>query len=101
MKKVKQQDPKDIKTDLKHDTMEFSASTDGEDKLDIDDDSYEEEEISPGELEILDDEDENEAAALVDMENELLADEDLLPEEDWTDDLPDNMADDEDEDNER
>ena len=101
MKKEKQNQPKDVKTDLKHDTMEFAASTDGEDKLDIDDAGYEEEEISPEELEILDDADENEAAALVNMENELTLDEDLLPEEDWTDDLPGDLPDEEEEDYER
>ena len=101
MKKEKQSEPKDVKTDLKHDTMEFSATTDGEDRLDIDDAGYEEEEISPEELEILDDADENEAAALVNMENELTLDEDLLPEEDWTDDLPGDLPDEEEEDFER
>ena len=98
MKKEKQSEPKDVKTDLKHDTMEFSATTDGEDRLDIDDAGYEEEEISPEELEILDDADENEAAALVNMENELTLDEDLLPEEDWTDDLPGDLPGEEEED---
>lgn len=101
MKKENKKEPKDIKTDLKHDTMEFSASTDGEDKLDIDDAGYEEEEISPEELDILDDEDENEAAALVNVENELSIDEDVLPEDDWTNDLPGDSPEDEEEDYER
>lgn len=101
MKKENKNESKDIKTDLKHDTMEFSAATDGEDKLDIDDEDYEEEEISPEELEILDDSDENEAAALVNVENELTVDEDHLPEEDWTNDLPDDSPEDEEEDYER
>ena len=101
MKKENQKTPKDIKTDLKHDTMEFSASTDGEDRLDIDDAGYEEEEISPEELEILDDADENEAAALVNVENELTADVDYLPEEDWTKDLEDDLPEDEEQDQER
>jgi hypothetical protein len=97
----KENEQKEIKTDLKHDTMEFSASTDGEDRLDIDDASYEEEEISPEELELLDDADENEAAALINVENELTVDEDFLPEEDWTDDLPGDNTEEEDEDYER
>ena len=101
MKKENQNEPKNIKTDLKHDTMEFSAATDGEDKLDIDDEGYEEEEISPEELEILDDDDENEAAALVNVENELTVDDDYLPDEDWTKDLPDNSPGDEEENDER
>lgn len=98
MKRENNKESKDIKTDLKHDTMEFSASTDGEDKLDIDDASYEEEEISPEELAILEDDDEDEAAALVDVENELSVDEDILPEEDWTDDLPGDITDEDDDD---
>jgi len=93
-----QDKPEDIKTDLKHDTMEFSAATDGEDALDTDDASYEEEEITAEELEILDDDDYNEAAALVSVESELTVDEDIFPEEDWTDDLADeNLEEDEEE----
>lgn len=79
----------DIKTDLKHDSMEFSASTDGDDILDTDDAAYEEDEIDAGELDSLEDSIDNEAAALVATETDLQADEDILPEEDWTDDLPD------------
>jgi len=85
----KQTAGEDTKADLKHDTMEFSASTDGEDVLDTDDASYEEEGISAEELDALDDDDDNEAAALNAEETDRLADEDNLPEEDWVDDLPD------------
>lgn len=90
----------DAKPDLKHDTMEFSASTDGDDKLDTDDITYEEEGITEDELDALDDEDANEAAALIAEENDFAADAGNLPEEDWTDDLPD-MGDDEDVDHPR
>jgi hypothetical protein len=101
MKKENEKKPGDIKTDLKHDTMEFSASSDGEDPLDIDDTTYEEEEISAEELDILEDEEEDEAAAYVNAENELSIDEDLLPEEDWTEDLEDPSDDDEEEEERR
>jgi hypothetical protein len=83
----------DIKPDLKHDTMEFSAATDGDDKLDTDDAAYEEEGITAAELEAIDDIDDNEAAALNAEETDRLADEDNLPEEDWEEDLPDNEDD--------
>jgi len=85
----KEQNSEDIKADLKHDTMEFSAATDGDDILDTDDASYEEEGITEDELDAIDDEDSNEAAALIATENDFAIDESNLPEEDWTDDLPD------------
>jgi hypothetical protein len=83
----------DIKTDLKHDNMEFAASTDGDDILDTDDPAYEQDEIKAEELNALEDLTDNEAAALNATETDLQADEDILPEEDWTDDLPDNEND--------
>ena len=92
MKKENHDQPEEIKTDLKHDSMEFSASTEGDDILDIDDDSFDENEISAEELEALDDDDAVEAAAYVSVENELAVDDDVLPEEDWTDDLPDDIS---------
>ncbi|MEO6255129.1 MAG: hypothetical protein ABIO79_17605 [Ferruginibacter sp.] len=79
----------DIKPDLKHDTMEFSAATDGDDILDTDDASYEEEGINAEELDALEDDLYNEAAALNATETDLAADPDNLPDENWTDDLPD------------
>ena len=88
--KKKQDDQKDIMPDIKHDTMEFSAATDGDDKLDMDDASYEEEEITAEELDVLEDEPDNEAMALNSVETDRLADEDNLPEEDWIDDVKDN-----------
>lgn len=86
----------DIKTDLKHDSMEFTASTDGDDILDADDPTYEEAEIAAEELDALEDNMDNKAAALNATETDLQADADIMPEEDWTDDLPD-MNSDEDE----
>ncbi len=94
MKKNKKEE--EIKPNLKHDTMEFSAATDGDDKLDTDDESYEEEGITEDELEAINDEDANEAAALIATQIDFEADESNLPEEDWIDDIPD----DEDEENE-
>lgn len=101
MKKENLNEQEDIKTDLKHDTMEFSAATDGDDVLDTDDAAFEEEGISAEELETLDDDDENQAAALINVENEFQIDQDNLPEEDWIDGLPDTIADGDDADQER
>ena len=97
----KEQNPEDIKPDLKHDTMEFSAATDGDDILDTDDERYEEEGITEEELDAIDDDDANEAAALIATENDFSVDDDNLPEEDWTDDLPDEAADEDDDEYER
>lgn len=52
MKKNKEITPKPIQPDLKHDTMEFAASADGDDIINFDD---EENEISAGELYALED----------------------------------------------
>jgi hypothetical protein len=82
----------DIKTDLKHDSMGFSAATDGDDILDTDDPGYEDESIEAEELDAIEDDTDNEAAALIATETDLQSDEDILPEEDWTDDLPDGDA---------
>ncbi len=90
----------DIKTDLKHDSMEFAASTDGDDILDTDDIAYEADEINAEELDAIEDDADNEAAALNATETDLQADEDILPDEDWTDDLPDMDTEDEEEDDE-
>ncbi|MES2851134.1 MAG: hypothetical protein V4685_18935 [Bacteroidota bacterium] len=77
--------------DLKHDTMEFAASRDGDDKLDFDDDTYEEEEITPEELDNMKEGSiEEQGYALVAAQTDKTADEDNLPEENWEDDLPDN-----------
>ncbi len=92
---MKKKTEEDIKPDLKHDTMEFSAPTDGEDKLDFDDENYEEEEIDPDELDAIEDEPVMEAEALNAVETDRIIDEDNLPEEDWTDDLPDTEEDEE------
>ena len=78
-----------IRPDLKHDTMEFSAATDGDDILDTDDASYEEEGIDAEELDAIEDDPDAEAAALNATETDLAADPDNLPDENWTDDLPD------------
>lgn len=87
--KKKTIDEEDIKPDLKHDTMEFSAATDGDDQLDTDDAAYEEEGINADELYALEDDPAIEAVALNEVENDRQADPDNLPEEDWTDDLAD------------
>lgn len=79
----------EVKTDLKHDTMEFSAATEGDDKLDSDDEHYEEDAISADDLDFLEDDAiDNQAEALVTAETDRQADEDNLPEEDWLKDIP-------------
>lgn len=79
----------EVKTDLKHDTMEFSAASEGDDKLDVDDEHYEEDAISADELDFLeDDKIENQAEALVTAETDRQADEDNLPDENWLQDIP-------------
>lgn len=78
----------DTPADLKHDTMEFSAASEGDDRLDTDDETYEEEDITAEELDALDDEEDSEAAALNAENTDFAGDEDNMPEEDWTDDLP-------------
>jgi len=85
----------EVKPDLKHDTMEFAANTEGDDILD--ETPIEEELITSEELEMLEDEPEVEAAALSAVETDLLSDEDNLPEEDWLDDIPGGDANEEDE----
>lgn len=92
MKKEIENQSEEIRTDLKHDNMEFSAPTEGDDKLDIDSADFEEEEISAEELEELADDEADEAAAYASVENDILVDAEILPEEDWTDDLPDDVA---------
>ncbi len=72
--------PEQVKPDLKHDSMEFSAATEGDDILDSDNESgldLEEESISAEELEYLEEGDEDEkAAALNTAEIDSQADED-------------------------
>ena len=53
MKKNKEINPQPIQPDLKHDTMEFAASADGDDIVNFDD---EDDEISASELDALEDE---------------------------------------------
>ncbi|MFT3679566.1 MAG: hypothetical protein QM791_04800 [Ferruginibacter sp.] len=90
-KEIKQPPVEETKADLKHDTMEFAATAEGEDKLDFDDDTYEEEEISPEELDMLEEDDvESQAYALNAVETDRAADEDNLPDENWEEDLPGN-----------
>ncbi|MEO6355112.1 MAG: hypothetical protein ABIU77_03830 [Ferruginibacter sp.] len=73
MKKNKDTTPEPIAPELKHDTMEYAASTEGEDQLDIN----EEEEITADELDALDEKDIDEGAyALNAAETDSEADED-------------------------
>jgi hypothetical protein len=89
---MQQKNKHDIKTDLRHDNMEFSAATDGDDKLDQDNDLLEEDdEISGDELDALENANDFEmTAALNAAETDRLADVDNLPEESDEDDYYDN-----------
>lgn len=89
----KENTEEEIKTNLKHDNLEFTELSDGEEPIESAEDMLKDDEIHADELDAINDEDDNEAAALIATETDLLADEDQLPEEDWTDDLPDTNAD--------
>jgi hypothetical protein len=83
------QNEKDVKPDLKHDTMEFYDETNSEEVLDPDDIGVNAEaDITGEELNMIEDEPDNEAAALDAAETDRTVDEDNLPEEDWMDDIP-------------
>ena len=87
---MKKQPEEDIKMDVKHDSMEFSASTEGDDALDTDDASFEPGDITTAELDALAQGNiEEQEMALVEAENDRAADEDVMPEENWEEDLPD------------
>ncbi|MEP6713285.1 MAG: hypothetical protein ABJA37_12745 [Ferruginibacter sp.] len=69
--------PEETKPDLKHDSMEYAASADGEDKLDMDDPENEDDAITAEELNQLEDDDlDDQADALNSAETDSLADED-------------------------
>lgn len=88
MKKQHNNDAADAKPDLKHDSMEYSAATEGDDFLDMDDSTLEEDGITAEELEAIDASDEYEQAdALNSVENDRLADEDNFLDEDVIDEL--------------
>ena len=91
---MKKDNPEDeIKTNLKHDNLEFTELSDGEEPIESIEDMEKDDVIHADELEAINEDDDNEAAALIATETDLQADEDQLPEEDWTDDLPDNDPD--------
>lgn len=88
---------KDVKTDLRHDSMEFSAATDGDDKLDADDFNREDDGISGEELNAIEQDDLEMAAALNAVETDRMVDAENLPEESDEDDYYDNEDEAEDE----
>lgn len=94
-----------IKPDLKHDSMEYSAATDGDDPLDIDHESEEEvesESITAEELELLgEDSQQDQAAALNTAELDSQADEDNFINEPEQPDELDGIVSTEEEENER
>lgn len=86
---MKKQDDnsEETKPDLKHDTMEFSAPTDGDDRLDLDDERREDDGISGEELDALGDDSEDDlAAALNAVETDRLADDDYIAEDESDED---------------
>ena len=90
--------PEPIKPDLKHDTMEYAASADGDDILDSDKETgqeIEDEEITTEELELLmEDDPDNQAAALNSAETDSQADEDnFLNEKESKEELEDDSID--------
>ena len=72
--------PAPIQPDLKHDNMEYAASTEGDDKLDLDNETIQEiedEEITAEELQLLEEDDvDNQAEALNSATTDSLADDD-------------------------
>lgn len=80
----------DVKTDLRHDNMEFSAATDGDDILDADDFNREDDGISGEELNAIEQDDLEMAAALNAVETDRMVDAENLPEESDEDDYYDN-----------
>lgn len=91
--KDQDQQQEDIKTDLKHDTMEFSAATDGDDQLDLDDTTKDDDGISGEELDALEEDGEDDLDAALDaVEEDRLDDADNLPEESDEDDYYDDDA---------
>ncbi|MDN3659018.1 hypothetical protein QWZ08_25465 [Ferruginibacter paludis] len=99
MKKNKDTTPEPIAPELKHDTMEFAASTDGDDQLDM---VNEEEEITADELDALEEKDiDGEAYALIAAETDSESDEDnFLTSPDDFDELAEEDEDEEDEEKE-
>ncbi|MDB5275967.1 MAG: hypothetical protein JWR61_922 [Ferruginibacter sp.] len=99
MKKNKDATPEPIAPELKHDTMEFAASTDGDDQLDM---VNEEEEITADELDALEEKDiDGEAYALIAAETDSESDEDnFLTSPDDFDELAEEDEDEQDEEKE-
>lgn len=101
MKEQNKTNPDPVKPNLKHDTMEYSAATDGDDILDADTetkDEVEEEQISAEELELLGEDDiDDQASALNTAETDSLADEDNFLNEPETKEVFEEEEDDEDE----
>lgn len=95
MKKQDTPDTGPIQPELKHDTMEYAASTDGDDPLDI---PEEEEEITASELDDLEEEDaDDEAFALNAAETDSQQDVDnFLTSPDEVDELEEDDLDEED-----
>lgn len=90
--------PTPIQPDLKHDNMEYAASTEGDDKLDLDNETIQEiedEEITAEELGLLEQDDvDNQAEALNSATTDSLADDDNFLAEKGNEDELGDIADD-------
>ncbi|MEJ7588488.1 MAG: hypothetical protein WKI04_13080 [Ferruginibacter sp.] len=88
--------PEPVKPNLKHDNMDYAASTDGDDILDLDTESaqeIEEEQITAEELVLLEEDDvDSRAAALNSAETDSQADEDNFLTEKDTDETPEDHS---------
>ncbi len=96
--------PENIKPDLKHDSMEYAARADGEDKLDMDDlIETDDENITAEELNLLEEDNEQEIeAALVLAESDGLSDADnYINEKEEKDEYEDTDPEDEEKDHPR
>lgn len=79
MKKKTSDTPQEIKPDLKHDNMEFAASTDGDDPIALDFDEDEDDDISAEELSAIENASLDEKAnALTSVEADRMADNDVF-----------------------
>ncbi len=88
MENNKKKSSANTKPDLKHDNMEFSAATDGDDQLDLDDPNKEDDAISAEELEFLEgDSFDAQAEALNSVEEDRTADNDVIFDENDVDEL--------------
>lgn len=90
MDKKQHPSAEEVKPDLKHDTMEYAAPTEGDDVLDSDNPNREEDEISAEELAYIEDDSfDAQADALNSVETDRQADDDVIFDKDDIDEASD------------